>query len=95
MTIAFIRTWILRRLRARAKPATHAPSIGGLADLTRSRSALLAENMLLRQQLIIVERQIKRPKLTWWDRALLVLLASRFPHWKDALLIVQAETLLR
>ncbi|MCZ7544313.1 MAG: hypothetical protein M5R40_12615, partial [Anaerolineae bacterium] len=29
---------------------------------------LIAENMLLRQQLIIVERQIKRPKLTWWDR---------------------------
>jgi hypothetical protein len=93
--ITFIRTWILRRLRPWAKPATRTPVIGALTDLTRSRSALIAENMLLRQQLIVLERRIKRPKLTWWDRALLVFLASRIAHWKDALLIVQPETLLR
>ena len=35
------------------------------------------ENALLRQQLIVLERQITRPQLTWRDRTLIVLLASK------------------
>ena len=35
------------------------------------------ENALLRQQLIVLQRQVKRPKLTLRDRALFVLLASK------------------
>jgi len=33
--------------------------------------------------------------LTRADRVRVVLLASRLPHWKDALLIVKPETVLR
>lgn len=64
-------------------------------DLTRSRQELVLENMLLRQQLIVLKRQMKRPALSWRDRTLLVLLSSRLRTWKQALVIVQPETVLR
>lgn len=64
-------------------------------DLTRSKSELLLENMLLRQQLVVLKRQAKRPALTWRDRTLVVLLASNLPTWKQTLLIVQPETVHR
>src|SRR5205807_7080302 len=35
--------------------------LGSLADLSRSKSQLIAENALLRQQLTILSRQVKRP----------------------------------
>jgi hypothetical protein len=52
------------------------------------------ENMLLRQQLIVLKRQVMCPALTWPDRTLSVLLASRLRTWKQALVIVQLVTLL-
>jgi putative transposase len=66
-----------------------------LTDLSRSKSQLVAENALLRQQLIILRRQVKRPACTKTDRMLLVLLARMVQTWKQALFIVQPETLLR
>jgi hypothetical protein len=50
---------------------------------------------LLRQQLVILRRQVKRPACTKTDRVLLVLLARIVQTWKQALFIVQPETLLR
>ena len=38
---------------------------------------------------------MKRPALSWRDRTLLVLLASKLPTWKQAVVIVQPETVLR
>src|SRR5262245_5007408 len=69
--------------------------MGAATDLVRSKPELVAENALLRQQLIILTRSTKRPRLTRADRALLVLLASRMRAWRQALLIVQPTTLLR
>jgi hypothetical protein len=66
--------------------------LGTLADLARSKSELVAENALLRQQLIIFRRQVKRPACTKTDRMLLVLLARAVRTWKQALFIVQPET---
>ncbi len=68
---------------------------GTIADLGRSKSVLIAENALLRQQIIILKRQVKRPTCTQRDRILLVLLARAVRAWKQALFIVQPETLLR
>ncbi len=45
----------------------------------------MVENALLRQQLIVLRRQVNQPQLTKADRALLVLLASRLRTWKSAL----------
>ena len=77
------------------KPPTTSLVLGTLADLTRGKSELLAENALLRHQLIILRRQIKRPVSRKTDRVLLVLLARMVRTWKQALFLVQPETLLR
>lgn len=82
-----IRRWV--------KPTTQSLVLGALADLTRERSELMLENAFLRQQVIVLSRAKKRPPLTNRDRQLLVLLARLLPSWKDALLIVQPDTLLR
>ena len=66
-----------------------------LTDRTRSKSELIAENMFLRQQLIVLERQVARPQLKPRDRQILVLLASRIRGWKQALVIVKPDTVVR
>src|SRR4051812_35130738 len=68
---------------------------GAVLDVCRSKQELIVENALLRQQLIVLRRQVNRPQLSNADRALLVLLASRLRTWKSALFIVQPDTLLR
>jgi putative transposase len=77
------------------KPLTSSLPLGTLAYLGRSKSELRAENAFLRQQLIVLKRQVKRPVCTKADRILLVLLARVVRSWKQALVIVQPETLLR
>jgi hypothetical protein len=67
---------------------------GTLADITRSKCELIAENAFLRHQLIVLQRQSKRPVLRQRGRALLILLASRFRWWREALMIVKPDTLL-
>ena len=64
-------------------------------DLTRGKAELVAENAFLRQQLIMLRRQIKRPTYRKSDRILLVLLARAVRAWRQALFVVQPETLLR
>ena len=83
------------RLTRWTKPLTSSLPLQILADLSRSKSELVAENALLRHQLTILQRQVKRPSITRTDRMLLVLLARLVRPWQQALLIVQPETLLR
>jgi transposase InsO family protein len=66
-----------RRLLAAIRPATDPRIAGTLADLVRTKPELIAKYALLRQQLIILRRSVKRPRCTAVDRTLLVLLASR------------------
>jgi hypothetical protein len=83
------------RLTRWTKPLMASLPLATLADLGRSKSELVAENALLRQQLIILKRQVKRPPITWTDRILLVLLARVVRTWQQALFIVQPDTLRR
>jgi hypothetical protein len=83
------------RYLAWTKPDTSSLLLETLTDLARGKSELVAENALLRQQVIILRRQVKRPACTKTDRMLLVLLASMVHTWKQALFIVQPETLLK
>jgi hypothetical protein len=73
------------------KPASASLVVGTVADLARTKSDLVAENALLRQQLIILRRQVKRPVCAKTDRILLVLLARMVRTWKQALFIVQKD----
>ena len=68
------------RYVAWSKPNTTSLLLGTLTDLAKSKSELFAENALLRQQLIILQRQVKRPVCTKTDRMLLVLLARIGRH---------------
>ncbi len=70
--------------------------VGGLtADLLRSHGELVAENVLLRQQLIVAARKVKRPVFQPHERGLITLLAAALPRWRDALLLVKPETVFR
>ena len=60
--------WLEERIKRWTKPATSVLIIGLLSDLTRNHNDLVVENALLRQQLILLNRQIKRPKLINLDR---------------------------
>jgi putative transposase len=77
------------------KPPTTSLVFDTLADLTRSKSELVAENAILRHQLIILRRQVKRPVFRKTDRLFLVILARMTRTWKQALFLVQPDTLLR
>src|SRR5579863_6613885 len=82
--------------RARwTKPLGTSLPLATLTDLSRSKSELIAEIALLRQQFIILERQVKRSACIKTDRVLLVLLARLVRTWQQALVIVQPDTLLR
>ena len=86
---------LFSRFAGWTKPLFTSVPLSTLADLGRSKSELIAENALLRQQLIILKRQVKRPPITRIDRILLVLLARLVRTWQQALFIVQPDTLMR
>src|SRR5437868_14017024 len=77
------------------KPLRTSLPLATLTDLGRSKSELIAENALLRQQLIVLRRQVKRPTFTRTDRILVVLLSRLLRTWQQALVIVQPDTLRR
>jgi putative transposase len=80
-------------MQSAARPAS---VVGGLLrDVVRSREELIAENALLRQQLLVAARTARKPRFTRYERGLLVILARLVPRWRDALLVVKPETILR
>jgi len=61
----------------------------------RSQRSIEAENLFLRRQLALyVERRVEPRRI---DAAIRVALAflSRFFHWRDALVVVRPETMIR
>jgi hypothetical protein len=63
--------------------------------LFRSRAALAAENLALRQQVTLFQRSLKRPRLHRRDRIFWVWLSRLWRDWRSSLLVVQPETVLR
>jgi hypothetical protein len=61
----------------------------------RTRRQLAVEILALRHQLGVVQRSVKRPRLTRADRALWVLLSRRWCRSKDALILVKPATVIR
>ena len=87
--------WLQRCIQHWTKPATPMLISSFLADLPRSRTDLLVENALLRQQLIVLNRQVRRPPLTNSDRFRLVFLSHFTRFWRQSVHIIQPDTLLR
>ncbi len=73
-----------------------APMVTGfVADVFRSRDELLAENAMLRQQLIVAKRRVKQPAFRPLERCLIVALSSVVKRWQSAILLVKPDTVLR
>lgn len=66
-----------------------------LGRLLASRANLLVENLALRQQLAVLRRTSKRPKLRKRDRFFWIWLSRLWSSWKSSLVIVQPETVIR
>jgi putative transposase len=60
-----------------------------------SRSAIAAENLALWHQLGVLQRSVKRPRLRQRDRILWVWLSRFWADWRDSLVIVKPETVIR
>ena len=60
----------------------------------RNRQSLVLENAALRQQLDVLHRQIKRPRLTGLDRLFWVALHQVWPRWDEVLTIVKPATVI-
>ena len=56
---------------------------------------LTAENLALRHQLVVLKRNQKRPALKGRDRMFWVLLSRIWSGWRDAVVIVQPDTVVR
>ena len=84
-----------QRFKRWSQPINSGLLPGASTNLTRSKSELILENAFLRQQLIVLRRQTKRPVLSAQDRGVGVLLSSRLRTWREAMLIVKPDTLLR
>jgi putative transposase len=66
-----------------------------IRSLIVSRTALAAENLALRQQLAVLNRKIHRPQLHQRDRFFWVILSQLWKNWREVLIIVKPETVLK
>jgi hypothetical protein len=66
-----------------------------LLTALRGNRNLALENLALRHQLLVVQRQVKRGRLSNADRALWVLLRGLWPDWDKALILVKPATVIK
>ncbi len=69
--------------------------LGMLVRLFRERRSLLFENLALRQQLVALKRRHPRPCLGVFDKFFWVIARRVYSSWKQSLLIVTPETVVR
>jgi putative transposase len=69
-------------------------ALGALLAAFRPRASLVAENLLLRQQLAILRRANRRPRLRPIDRAFWVVVSRVWSRWADSLAIVRPATVI-
>jgi hypothetical protein len=66
-----------------------------IRSLIVPRTSLVAENLALRQQLAVLNRKIHRPQLHRRDRFFCVTLSRFWKNWREVLIIVKPETVIR
>jgi putative transposase len=65
-----------------------------MTQLFRRCRNLLLENLALRQQLVILRRRHRQPRFVVSDRLFWVMLRQFWNGWKQALILVQPETVV-
>src|SRR5229473_7046731 len=68
---------------------------GEILRLFRGRRKLLLENLALRQQLAVLKRRHPRPRLLAFGKFFWVLARRFWSGWKQALIVVSPETVVR
>ena len=63
--------------------------------LTAPRIALAAEILALRQQIAVMNRNLKRPRLRRRDRFFWIILSKLWNGWREALIIVKPDTVVK
>src|SRR5215510_5061024 len=66
-----------------------------IAAAIRPKVLLVADNLCLRQQLVVQQRRKPRPRLEDVDRRFWILACRWFSGWRTSLLIVKPDTVLR
>jgi len=69
--------------------------LSALVSAFRSRQALILENIALRHQLEVLQRNSNKPQLKWRDRAFGDILAGVWQDWGKALYIVKPDTVIK
>jgi len=69
--------------------------LGWLVLLGRSSRSKDIEILVLRHQLVVLRRQVARPRLSWADRAVVAALAGLLPKARRLGMLVTPGTLLR
>ncbi len=64
--------WVSLKLQALSRPHDGMTMLDTVIDLLRPHSELILENALPRQQVIVLQRSVQRPKLCNADRRILV-----------------------
>ena len=66
-----------------------------LAAAVQPKALLIADNLCLRQQLVVLQRRKPRPRLEDVDRRFWILACRWFSGWQTSLLVIRPETVLR
>jgi putative transposase len=69
-------------------------SFGVIVRLFRRRGSLVLENLVLRQQVSVLKRKKRRPRLTGMDRWFWVAVSRMRSGWKASLPVVKPETVV-
>jgi putative transposase len=84
---------VIRFVKESSRPvrvAAHAT-----ADLRKTRVELIAENALLRHQLIAAKRHLTRPRISKPEKMAITIWARLTKWWQSTFLLFQPDTLLR
>jgi len=66
-----------------------------LFSVLGSQRKLALENLALRQQIVVLRRSVKRPRLKRTDRVFWVLLSRTWSDWANTLILVKPDTVVR
>src|SRR6266849_5915376 len=68
---------------------------GTLVRLLHARRSLFLENLALRQQLAVLKRRRPRPRLDLLDKLFWVAVRRFWSEWRQALIVITPETVVR
>jgi putative transposase len=69
--------------------------LGAVLRIFRNRQNLLLENLVLRQQLVVLKRRHPKPKLGLLDKLFWVAARQFWSQWRQSLFLVMPETVVR